>query len=83
LLKPSSSQFTKLLASSSATESLSPGLATIAMLAGHLLLCILAMLNGYVGCKYGINFSSLDEISARHVWCILCRLTPWGCCLHL
>lgn len=34
-------------------------LANIAVLVGYLLLCILAMLNGYVGCKYGINFPVL------------------------
>lgn len=59
MLKCSSSQSTKLLASSSITQGLSPGLANIAVLTGHLLVCILAMLNGYVGCKYGINFPVL------------------------
>lgn len=47
------------VASSSITKGLSPGLAIGAVLVGHLLVCIPAMLNGYVGCIYGINFPVL------------------------
>jgi hypothetical protein len=47
------------VASSSITKGLSPGLAIVAVLVGHLLVCIPAMLNGYVGCIYGINFPVL------------------------
>ncbi|KAF8864318.1 hypothetical protein BDZ45DRAFT_797420 [Acephala macrosclerotiorum] len=47
------------VASSSITKGLSPGLAIVAVLVGHLLVCVPAMLNGYVGCIYGINFPVL------------------------
>ncbi|KAH7370593.1 NCS1 nucleoside transporter [Rhexocercosporidium sp. MPI-PUGE-AT-0058] len=47
------------VASSSITKGLSPGLAITAVLVGHLLVCIPAMLNGYIGCIYGINFPVL------------------------
>jgi NCS1 family nucleobase:cation symporter-1 len=47
------------VASSSITKGLSPGLAILAVLIGHLLVCIPAMLNGYAGCIYGINFPVL------------------------
>jgi hypothetical protein len=41
------------VASSSITKGLSPGLAILAVVVGHILVCIPAMLNGYVGCIYG------------------------------
>lgn len=47
------------VASSSITKGLSPGLAIVAVLVGHILVCIPAMANGYVGCIYGINFPIL------------------------
>ncbi|KAF4627483.1 hypothetical protein G7Y89_g10672 [Cudoniella acicularis] len=47
------------VASSSITKGLSPGLAILAVLVGHVLVCIPAVLNGYVGCIYGINFPFL------------------------
>ncbi len=47
------------VASSSITKGLSPGLAIVAVLVGHLLVCVPAMLNGFVGCVYGINFPVL------------------------
>ncbi|CZS88727.1 uncharacterized protein RAG0_00372 [Rhynchosporium agropyri] len=47
------------VASSSITKGLSPGLAITAVLVGHPLVCIPAMLNGYIGCIYGINFPVL------------------------
>ncbi|KAG9235013.1 NCS1 nucleoside transporter [Amylocarpus encephaloides] len=47
------------VASSSITKGLSPGLAILAVIVGHLLVCIPAMLNGYIGCIYGINFPVL------------------------
>ena len=45
--------------SRSITKGLSPGLAITAVLVGHLLVCVPAMLNSYVGCVYGINFPVL------------------------
>jgi nucleobase:cation symporter-1, NCS1 family len=47
------------VASSSITKGLSPGLAIAAVLVGHLLVCLPAILNGYIGCVYGINFPVL------------------------
>jgi NCS1 family nucleobase:cation symporter-1 len=47
------------VASSSITKGLSPGLAIGAVIVGHLLVSVPAMLNGYVGCIYGINFPVL------------------------
>ncbi|KAE9372153.1 hypothetical protein N431DRAFT_338967 [Stipitochalara longipes BDJ] len=47
------------VASTSITRGLSPGLAIVAVLVGHVLVCVPAMLNGYVGCIYGINFPVL------------------------
>ncbi|KAE8449260.1 hypothetical protein EG329_008427 [Mollisiaceae sp. DMI_Dod_QoI] len=47
------------VASSSITKGLSPGLSILGVLVGHLLVCVPAMLNGYVGCIYGINFPVL------------------------
>jgi NCS1 family nucleobase:cation symporter-1 len=47
------------VASSSITKGLSPGLAILAVIVGHLLVCIPAMLNGYIGCVYGVNFPVL------------------------
>jgi NCS1 family nucleobase:cation symporter-1 len=47
------------VASSFITKGLSPGLAILAVLVGHILVCIPAMANGYVGCIYGINFPIL------------------------
>ncbi|KAL3427578.1 uridine permease [Phlyctema vagabunda] len=47
------------VASSSITKGLSPGLAITAVLVGHLLVCVPAMANAYVGCVYGISFPVL------------------------
>lgn len=47
------------VASTSIVKGLSPGLAILAVLVGHLLVCVPAMLNGYIGCVYGINFPVL------------------------
>ena len=47
------------VASSSITKGLSPGAAIGAVFVGHVLVCIPAMANGYVGCIYGINFPVL------------------------
>ena len=44
------------VASSSVTKGLSPGLAIIAVLVGHILVCIPAMANGYIGATWGVNF---------------------------
>ena len=55
------------VASTSITKGLSPGLAILAVLVGHLLVCIPAILNGYVGCEYGINFPVLVR-STFGIW---------------
>jgi NCS1 family nucleobase:cation symporter-1 len=47
------------VASSSVSKGLSPGLAIVAVLVGHLLVCVPAILNGHVGCVYGVNFPVL------------------------
>jgi len=48
------------VASSAITKGLSPGLSiVVAVLVGYLLVCVPAMLNGYIGCIYGINFPLL------------------------
>ena len=47
------------VASSSVTKGLSPGLAIIAVLVGHILVCIPAMANGYIGATWGVNFPVL------------------------
>jgi NCS1 family nucleobase:cation symporter-1 len=47
------------VASSSITKGLSLGAAIGAVLVGHVLACIPAMANGYVGCVYGISFPVL------------------------
>ncbi|KAK2782128.1 hypothetical protein FQN52_001062 [Onygenales sp. PD_12] len=40
------------VSSSSVTKGLNPGLSILAVLVGHILVCIPAMLNGYVGARY-------------------------------
>ncbi|TVY20661.1 Uracil permease [Lachnellula arida] len=47
------------VASSSISKGLSPGMAIGAVLVGHVLVCIPAMANSYVGCIYGVNFPVL------------------------
>lgn len=75
------------VASSSITKGLSPGLAILAVLVGHLLVCVPAMLNGYVGCIYGINFPVLMRstfgshgayfaVFVRGVVACICKLLP-------
>ncbi len=75
------------VASSSITKGLSPGLAIIAVLVGHLLVCVPAMLNGYVGCILGINFPVLMRstfgvygaffaVFVRGVVACICKSTP-------
>jgi NCS1 family nucleobase:cation symporter-1 len=43
------------VASSSITKGLSPGLAIGAVLVGHMLVCVPAMANGYIGAVWGIK----------------------------
>jgi NCS1 family nucleobase:cation symporter-1 len=47
------------VASSSISAGLSPGLAILAIFVGHIIVSIPAMLNAYVGAKYGIGFPLL------------------------
>jgi NCS1 family nucleobase:cation symporter-1 len=51
------------IASTPVTKGLSPGLAIGAVLLGHVLVCIPAILNGYLGALYGINFPILVRSS--------------------
>lgn len=44
-------------------KGLNPGLAILAVLVGHALVCIPAMLNGYVGAIFGINFPVFTRAS--------------------
>ena len=44
------------VASTSVAKGLNPGYAILAVFVGHTLVCLPAMLNGYVGAKLGINF---------------------------
>ena len=44
------------VASTSVAKGLNPGYAILAVFVGHTLVCIPAMLDGYVGAKLGINF---------------------------
>ncbi|KAK5679302.1 hypothetical protein LTS10_008117 [Elasticomyces elasticus] len=44
------------VSSTSVSKGLNPGLAILAVFIGHLLVCIPAMLDGYVGAYLGINF---------------------------
>ena len=75
------------VASSSITKGLSHGLANVAVLVGHILVCIPAMLNGYVGCIYGINFPVLMRstfgiygaylaVFVRGVVACICKFSP-------
>lgn len=44
------------VASTSVAKGLNPGYAILAVFVGHTLVCVSAMLDGYVGAKLGINF---------------------------
>ena len=44
------------VSSSSISKGLTPGLAILAVIVGHVLVAIPAMLDGYIGAKLGINF---------------------------
>ncbi|EGP83231.1 uncharacterized protein MYCGRDRAFT_49811, partial [Zymoseptoria tritici IPO323] len=44
------------VSSTSVTKGLNPGVAILAVFIGHVLVCIPAILDGYVGCVLGINF---------------------------
>lgn len=44
------------VSSSSISKGLNPGLAILAVFIGHALVCVPAMLDGYVGSTLGINF---------------------------
>ncbi|KAI8225052.1 putative permease [Colletotrichum sp. SAR 10_96] len=51
------------VSSTSVTKGLNPGLAILAVFIGHVLVCIPAMLDGYVGCVFGINFPVFTRAS--------------------
>jgi len=51
------------VASSSVSKGLNPGLSILAVLVGHFLVCIPAMLNSYVGAMFGINFPIFTRAS--------------------
>lgn len=51
------------VASSSVGKGLNPGLAILAVLVGHVLVCIPAMLDGWVGAMFGINFPIFTRAS--------------------
>ena len=51
------------VSSSSVSKGLNPGLAILAVFVGHCLVCVPAMLDGYVGCVLGINFPVLTRAS--------------------
>lgn len=44
------------VSSSSISKGLNPGLAILAVIVGHVMVAIPAMLDGYIGAKLGINF---------------------------
>ncbi|KAI7774504.1 NCS1 nucleoside transporter [Diaporthe eres] len=49
------------VSSTSVSKGLNPGLAILAVFVGHCLVCVPAMLDGYVGCVLGINFPVLTR----------------------
>lgn len=51
------------VSSSSVSKGLNPGLCILAVLVGHCLVCIPAMLNAYVGATFGINFPIFTRAS--------------------
>ncbi|KAK1596669.1 NCS1 nucleoside transporter [Colletotrichum navitas] len=51
------------VSSTSVTKGLNPGLAILAVFIGHVLVCIPAILDGYVGCILGINFPVFTRAS--------------------
>ncbi|OJD40351.1 ncs1 nucleoside transporter [Diplodia corticola] len=51
------------VSSTSVSKGLNPGLAILAVLIGHLIVCIPAMLDGYVGSVFGINFPVFTRAS--------------------
>ncbi|KAK7546385.1 NCS1 nucleoside transporter [Phyllosticta paracitricarpa] len=51
------------VASSSVSKGLNPGLAILAVIVGHLLVCVPAMLDAFVGCIFGINFPVFTRAS--------------------
>lgn len=51
------------MSSTSVSKGLNPGLAILAVFVGHCLVCVPAMLDGYVGCVLGINFPVLTRAS--------------------
>lgn len=51
------------MSSTSVSKGLNPGLAILAVFVGHCLVCVPAMLDGYVGCVLGINFPVLARAS--------------------
>lgn len=51
------------MSSTSVSKGLNPGLAILAVFIGHVLVCVPAMLDGYVGCILGVNFPVLTRAS--------------------
>lgn len=51
------------VASTSVSKGLNPGLSILAVFIGHLLVCVPAMLDGYVGSMFGINFPVFTRAS--------------------
>ncbi|TQN64813.1 Uracil permease, partial [Colletotrichum shisoi] len=51
------------VSSTSVSKGLNPGFAILAVFIGHVLVCVPAMLDGYVGCYLGINFPVLTRAS--------------------
>ncbi|KAK8195721.1 NCS1 nucleoside transporter [Phyllosticta capitalensis] len=51
------------VASTSVSKGLNPGLAILAVIVGHFLVCIPAMLDAFVGCIFGINFPVFTRAS--------------------
>lgn len=51
------------MSSTSVSKGLNPGLAILAVFIGHCLVCVPAMLDGYVGCVLGVNFPVLTRAS--------------------
>ncbi|THX54945.1 hypothetical protein D6D02_08176 [Aureobasidium pullulans] len=51
------------VSSTSVSKGLNPGLSILAVLIGHFLVCIPAMLDGYIGAMFGINFPVFTRAS--------------------
>lgn len=61
--EPCASDNVAIVSSSAVNKGLNPGLAILAVLVGHVLVCVPSMLDGYLGCVLGINFPVLTRAS--------------------